>query len=291
MSHVSEFTATEQLSSIFVRYGIEIEEVACSTALFLLSVDNGQDIIQRVGKWFHPDTGERFFVHNGNSVKEYFTVILFENSVEIEVVSLGIVQHDNKCYDIFTFKEATKNDPTSTIESTSGYVLEIACVENDKSDNSLNLSDFGDAKHIENKYIQRKKNSQHYYPSRDITEPSEFLVITEDKYDAKSSKWIYEKAQIELCDKVHSWNISDVEPEQVTQAYNLYQQGVSRPTISESYSLTCVKPLEQTNIWGCLLYDIAAQSLSSASIPKTRLWIPWILVYNDQHVLTLKIIV
>lgn len=279
-----------QINDILQEYGVYVDEVACSTAMFLLSVKNGQEVTQRVGKWFHPDEHERYFSYQITpNTKDYFAVILLEGSTQVQTVSFGVINHNKQCYDVWSFQEKFPSI-SKRVQSSPGYIIEIACIDTDKP---TSLSDFSDAKHIEAKYLQRMKNHTHYYPNRTKSANEyDFLMIQNQVSSPRDDIWVYEKAQQELQEKQHPWDLLDgIDDSELASAFGRYLCGAREIKLSSIKSLNAISPLPCTNIWGCLLYDIAAQSLTSASIPRTRLYIPWLTTVNNEQSLTLKMVV
>lgn len=287
-----EAEVTSQICSILEEYNVCIAEVACSTAVFLLSVKDGHEVTQRVAKWFHPDSGERFFVKKSPlfEVEEYFALVLFEDEeheeVKVHAVSFGILKKGDRCYDAWSLK--TEFPSSVTMESSAGYIVEVACIEQEKV---LDLTDFRGAKHIETKYLQRRKNVAHYYPSRPGLVGSSFATVVERPLLSAEEEWVYEKAQKELHQQRHAWEFPDSDGSDVAKAYWECQRGTELAHIAGGRHLKLLHPLPETNTWGCLMYDIAAQSLKSASIPRTRLHIPWVITRAGKERLALKMVV
>lgn len=269
-----EEKVAEQLGELLRNYGCAVDEVSYSSAVFLLSVNNGDEITQRVGKWFYSDVGERYFVHKFEDYEEYFVVVLFEEGVDITIVSMGVVKWRDQCCDIFSFVDKKPNYQDSLVPSTHGYVVEIACIAQEKSPS---LVDFTDAKHIHAKYAQRSKNHARYYPHLSLPDKKsdgDFLVLR-DETDGKK----------------HPWTVPSLGKDQLTSVYAEYLRGSVHIPLGNNTCVDVVRPLPQTNVWGTLLYDIAAQSLMSASIPKTHLYIPWVVTLLGKQSLTLKVVV
>lgn len=275
----------EQIGDTLQQYGINVEEVACSTAMFVLSVKDGTEITQKVVKWFHPDGGERFFRFlSPGDVEEYFTIVVFENQPSVHTLSFGILRKGDRCHDIWSFQSSFP-DQKRFVESSAGYIVEIAWIDQEKD---VHLDDFTEAKHIQTKYLQRLKNQTHYYPRRSGICGNDFLVVKQIQPDL--GEWVYEKAQEALHNKVHAWDLT-VSDEDLTSGFRSYMCGNKSVRLTSTKTLESVVTTPQTNVWGCLLYDIAAQSLTSASIPKTRLFIPWVLTRESKQALTLKMVV
>lgn len=261
---ISQARISQQIGDILSAHGVHVEEVDCCTAVFLLSVNDAQDVVTRVAKWFYNSSGERYFTCASDGQEEYFAIVLFEGQVCVSPVSFGIVKCENRCLSVFDANHGIVSSPE-------GYVVEIACIESDKP---FNFWDFTDAKHIQGKIEQRQRNATHYYPSRDVGQNKEFLVLVSGNA------------------RQHAWNLSEcVDEDNVTKAYYQYIRDAQSPVVQDDVRLQAVLPLKKTNLWGCLLYDIAAQSTNSASIPRTRLHVPWIVTIKSEQYLTLKVVV
>lgn len=165
-----ETSVRKQICKLLTRYGITLKEVGCSSAMLLLSVNEGTEVVQRVAKWFYPSTGERYFTYRspggpggpgGSRIEEYFILVMFESEPTVYPASFGIIKENDSCCDVWTYE--SKHPDVKRVESTPGYIVEIASIEHDKP---TDLGDFREAKHIEGKFLQRKRNIQHYYPKR-----------------------------------------------------------------------------------------------------------------------------
>lgn len=277
---ITEGEAAVQIAKLLHTYGVELEEVSCSTAVFILSINGGTSTSTRVAKWFHPGDGERYFTFNvADGVKEYFTLALFEEESQVQVVSLGVLNVCGQCVGVFTLKEE-QPDAYPLISSDVGYVIEVACVE---SGTAVDLADFSVAKHIESKYLQRRRNVAHYYPPKTSPQVGDFLVLVQDDQSKTDS----------TCPQTyeHPWNLEAPSDGDLSRGYKEYQKGATHVHLSDNLYLAVQRPLTRTNVWGVLLYDVAAQSLTSASIPKTHLYVPWVIWHDNCQELTLKIVV
>jgi hypothetical protein len=283
-----EDEVTQSVGDLLRKHRVHLNEVACSTALFLLASPDGETVTSKVAKWFHPDEGERYFCYQMDSMtEEYFAVVLFEGEREAQVLSFGVVNRKHRCMDIFSFK--TQHPSVATTVSPAGYVVEIACIANDKV---WSLTDFSEAKHIQAKYLQRSKNLSHYYPSRPPrSDPPTFLTVV-PRQDTQEREWEFFGAQQRLQSKKHSWDLAFASPSEFAVAFQDLNRGSSSSAhLAGGRYLQKSHPLQETNQWGCLLHDIAAQSLTSASIPKTRVYVPWVLTKEAKQCLSLKIVV
>lgn len=278
----------DQLEAILKHHKVSVEEVHYSSAVFVLATPDGNEVTHQVGKWFYPSTGPQYFTHevytdDKKVLRDCFIIALLGGQGQgnsLTTISLGIIQLDHECYDIFEFKEKFKlqsstdadnssSTPQAFVKSDAGYLLELACVE---SDRNVATTDFGDAAHIEAKYLQRVKNTNHYYPARTDGYTDVFRVV--EKVGCKNHPWnLLSSLTQEDLRKAHKQGFKD----EVVKHSGIY--------ISEQHSSST------TNLWGCLLFDICAQSLTSASIPKTHLLVPWVVTKSGRPVLTLKMVV
>lgn len=294
----------EQIGEVLQRYKVRVEDVVCSSALFLLSVNGGSDVTQKVVKWFYQESGEPYFIFKTPlGTEEYFTVVFVEGvSPSVVAVSFGVIRYNNQCLDVWSFKskypDVCNNSEFKLIDEGVGYVVEIARIDQDKS---TNVNDLSDAKHIESKYLQRTKNVLHYYPHQKASQHQdrhEFLAVCLENNAASASTTVQDenfdffKSQDNLRKEEHSWALCSVDDSVMTRAYHEYKSsGKTLTRLVGSKMLVAITPARETNIWGCLLYDIAAQSLSSASIPRTRLVVPWVITHKGVEKLMLKMVV
>ena len=184
---VMEDEVTYSVGKLLRQHRVHLDEVAYSTALFIIASPDGESLSSRVAKWFHPDEGERYFTYPLNSTsEEYFAVVLFEGDKAAQLLSFGVVRDKQACLDIFSFQ--AQHPSVLTAASPAGYVVEIACIANDKA---CSLTDFSEAKHIEGKYLQRSKNLANYYPPRPPAlreDPPTFMTIVQQGQQQEESQ-------------------------------------------------------------------------------------------------------
>lgn len=284
----------EQIAELLEKYNVDVEEVDCSNAVLVVSTHGGEEIEQRVGKWFYPSSGERYFTFKTETldhdfVEEYFTIIVLDDGEKVvTTLSLGILKYLDRCFDIFSFQDQVKVDGRefTFVDSPLGYLIEVASIE---SNRVSGLYDFTDAKHIEAKYLQRKRSATHYYQQLKLPEQcgeNDFFIVNTQEPSSE-----------------HPWNINQdyTEEEMVSAKKRLdtkmlvvaSQNSSDRLAVSlnDDLILECQRPTPDPNYLSCLLYDICAQSLSSASIPRTRLYVPWIISRDGEPRLMFKIVV
>jgi hypothetical protein len=284
MDHIAE-----QLQLFIEEHTLtDVDELVFSSALFILSSDQGKEVSHKVGKWFYQDKKgvEKYFKNttyvegDDQAIVEYYVLVLLEGDESISTLSLGIIEFNNSFYDIFTFMSQFKLESESDnaanvnvfVKSPPGYVLEIACINNPKN---VTLSDLSDAFHIQSKYTQRLRNITHYYPTQSVSDaaPTDTFRVLE-KEDSDIHAWNLHKSvtlnDIAVAHK-HDYMV------EIGQGTNIF--------MVEKHSLA------STNTKGVLLYDICSQSLTSASIPKTHLIVPWILKKDGIALLMLKVVV
>lgn len=277
----------DSLLTVIEKYNLNVEDISCSSAVLVISTKQGDEIKHHIGKWFYPSRGERFFTFQTETeeqdfIEEYF-VLVMDKHMGVSALSLGILKYQNKCFDIFSFQDSIEVEGGfEFIDSPLGYLVEVASIENESSD----IFDLNDARHIESKFTQRNRNSEHYYQT---LHPSEKRVF--DNFFVIKSR---------NTETVHPWNVTaEYTNEEMVSAKKQLDDRLSTQGNTENISvplndellLECQRSCPQNNLQSCVLYDICAQSLSSASIPRTRLHVPWIIHRDGACQVMLKIVV
>lgn len=285
----SSLQVTEDITTVLQQHSVDttgtLNDLTASSAVALLSTDDGTSIHVAVLCWIYTPS-KRFFTREHNGVSEHFILVNYNNKVQ--ALSLGITVFQETYYDNFTFTERFPEHSKCLLQHQGHptYCVEIAaCV----STRPLHSLDTKDATHILNKYNQRLRNLKKYYSHKHDQRHSFYKV--QQSCDAaadrvREQQWTSGNALEDLQAATHPWDVTGYTPDDVARA-------ILQDTeyVCDNVSVTKVLPSPNTNIHGCLLRDICHQSSSSASIPHTRLFVPWVTHHRGKVTLVMKVVV